>query len=135
MIDTIHRAYDARGKGDIDRLMVAFHPNAPLRHADKFGGAGYAKTSFDVFVCVKRCGASSIELALVSAIAACAALAVKVRQEPEILNVEDTRHYTIPISRTTHDPTSLRKVAVVYSVPLSKLTPLSKHPLHRVCVR
>jgi ketosteroid isomerase-like protein len=28
MIDTIYRAYDARGKGDIDGLMAAFHPNA-----------------------------------------------------------------------------------------------------------
>jgi ketosteroid isomerase-like protein len=28
MIDTIYRAYDARGKGDIEGLMVAFHPNA-----------------------------------------------------------------------------------------------------------
>jgi ketosteroid isomerase-like protein len=28
MIDTIYRAYDARGKGDIEGLMAAFHPNA-----------------------------------------------------------------------------------------------------------
>jgi ketosteroid isomerase-like protein len=28
MIDTINRAYDARGKGDIEGLMAAFHPNA-----------------------------------------------------------------------------------------------------------
>jgi ketosteroid isomerase-like protein len=28
MIDTIYRAYDARGKGDIESLMAAFHPNA-----------------------------------------------------------------------------------------------------------
>jgi ketosteroid isomerase-like protein len=28
MIDTIYRAYEARGKGDIDGLMAAFHPNA-----------------------------------------------------------------------------------------------------------
>jgi ketosteroid isomerase-like protein len=28
MIDTIHRAYDARGKGDIEGCMAAFHPNA-----------------------------------------------------------------------------------------------------------
>jgi ketosteroid isomerase-like protein len=28
MIDTINRAYDARGKGDIEGLMSAFHPNA-----------------------------------------------------------------------------------------------------------
>jgi ketosteroid isomerase-like protein len=28
MIDTIHRAYDARGKGNLAGLMAAFHPNA-----------------------------------------------------------------------------------------------------------
>jgi ketosteroid isomerase-like protein len=28
MIETIHRAYDARGKGDIEGIMAAFHPNA-----------------------------------------------------------------------------------------------------------
>jgi ketosteroid isomerase-like protein len=28
MIDTLYRAYDARGKGDIEGLMAAFHPNA-----------------------------------------------------------------------------------------------------------
>jgi ketosteroid isomerase-like protein len=28
MIDTINRAYDARGKGDIEGLMSAFHSNA-----------------------------------------------------------------------------------------------------------
>jgi ketosteroid isomerase-like protein len=28
MIDTIYRAYDARGKGDIEGCMAAFHPNA-----------------------------------------------------------------------------------------------------------
>jgi ketosteroid isomerase-like protein len=28
MIATINRAYDARGKGDIEGLMAAFHPNA-----------------------------------------------------------------------------------------------------------
>jgi ketosteroid isomerase-like protein len=28
MIDTINRAYDARGKGDIEGLMAAFHPDA-----------------------------------------------------------------------------------------------------------
>jgi ketosteroid isomerase-like protein len=28
MIDTIHQAYDARGKGDIEGLMAAFHPDA-----------------------------------------------------------------------------------------------------------
>jgi ketosteroid isomerase-like protein len=28
MIETIYRAYDARGKGDIDGLMAAFHPDA-----------------------------------------------------------------------------------------------------------
>jgi ketosteroid isomerase-like protein len=28
MIDTINRAYDARGKADIEGLMAAFHPNA-----------------------------------------------------------------------------------------------------------
>jgi ketosteroid isomerase-like protein len=28
MIDTIYRAYEARGKGDIESLMAAFHPDA-----------------------------------------------------------------------------------------------------------
>jgi ketosteroid isomerase-like protein len=28
MIDTIYRAYDARGRGDIEGCMAAFHPNA-----------------------------------------------------------------------------------------------------------
>jgi ketosteroid isomerase-like protein len=28
MIETIYRAYDARGRGDIEGCMVAFHPNA-----------------------------------------------------------------------------------------------------------
>jgi ketosteroid isomerase-like protein len=28
MIETIYRAYDARGKNDIDGLMAAFHPDA-----------------------------------------------------------------------------------------------------------
>jgi ketosteroid isomerase-like protein len=28
MIETIYRTYDARGKGDIDGLMAAFHPDA-----------------------------------------------------------------------------------------------------------
>jgi ketosteroid isomerase-like protein len=28
MIETIYRAYDARGKGDINGLMAAFHPDA-----------------------------------------------------------------------------------------------------------
>jgi ketosteroid isomerase-like protein len=28
MLDTIYRAYDARGTGDIEGLMAAFHPNA-----------------------------------------------------------------------------------------------------------
>ena len=28
MIEMIYRAYDARGKGDIDGLMAAFHPDA-----------------------------------------------------------------------------------------------------------
>jgi ketosteroid isomerase-like protein len=28
MIDTINRAYDARGKGDVAGLMAAFHPDA-----------------------------------------------------------------------------------------------------------
>jgi len=28
MMDAIYRAYDARGKGDIEGVMAAFHPNA-----------------------------------------------------------------------------------------------------------
>ena len=28
MLDTIYRAYDARGKGDIEGLMGTFHPDA-----------------------------------------------------------------------------------------------------------
>jgi ketosteroid isomerase-like protein len=28
IIETIYRAYDARGKGDIEGIMAAFHPNA-----------------------------------------------------------------------------------------------------------
>ncbi len=40
MIDNINRAYDARGKGDIEGLMAAFHPNAVFELKGYASGRG-----------------------------------------------------------------------------------------------
>jgi ketosteroid isomerase-like protein len=51
MLNTIYRAYDARGKGDIEGCMAAFHPNADFElkgEKDALAVAGAARGHLNV---------------------------------------------------------------------------------------